>query len=436
MRKAFYRYIALFKSSIRLCLRIFYRRFEIRGVEAQVPAQGPVILAANHSNAFLDALIPAVWMPLNRQAMSITRSDVFNPRTDKLLRAFNMVPIYRFRDGYASLRNNDQTLDEVMQWFGHRDATLVIFPEGNHGPQRRLRPLQKGIARIAFQVLEQYPQQQDLVILPVGLYYSQRTHARGDMLAQVGEPLRVADFLPAYQAHAQKGYAALLEALSSRLRTLMVDIPDEARYEALDRLRAWFSGEEAARRGLAPGLAGELEAGRELLKDLQKSVESSDFQQFESDVQAYAEALAQAGLDDAALRQPVQPALALGARGLLLLAGLPLFAYGWLNHALPYALIQRLAARFRDDQFHGPVKFIAAWALFPLFYALQSLLALLLAGPPEGLAYLLSLPLSGWLALRGREEGAALWAAGRLRRHPGLRAQRKALYDKLLRMIA
>ena len=59
---------------VRLAIRLFYRKVEIQG-EENLPMEGPVLLAPNHQNAFMDALLPATLCP--RIIHFLVRADVF-----------------------------------------------------------------------------------------------------------------------------------------------------------------------------------------------------------------------------------------------------------------------------------------------------------------------------------------------------------------------
>src|SRR6056297_3984123 len=76
-----------------------------------------------------------------------------HPLIARILTFLKLLPIYRIRDGYESLQRNDWILEKVGDLLQHK-RSLVIFPEGNHSAERRLRPLKKGICRIAFQAEE------------------------------------------------------------------------------------------------------------------------------------------------------------------------------------------------------------------------------------------------------------------------------------------
>jgi 1-acyl-sn-glycerol-3-phosphate acyltransferase len=59
---------------VRWWLSIHYKRIFVGGLE-NFPAKGPVLLAANHGNAFLDAI--TVCLSVNRPVWFLARADIF-----------------------------------------------------------------------------------------------------------------------------------------------------------------------------------------------------------------------------------------------------------------------------------------------------------------------------------------------------------------------
>jgi 1-acyl-sn-glycerol-3-phosphate acyltransferase len=51
---------SLVRALTRLLLRLFYARIEVVGAE-NVPATGPLIVAANHHNSIVDAMLLMAW---------------------------------------------------------------------------------------------------------------------------------------------------------------------------------------------------------------------------------------------------------------------------------------------------------------------------------------------------------------------------------------
>jgi 1-acyl-sn-glycerol-3-phosphate acyltransferase len=75
-----------------------------------VPANKPVLIAANHPTAFIDPILMAtLFAP---PVYNMTRGDVFSkPFFRKLMEQCNMFPVYRQRDGYGGRNRNDEVFE-------------------------------------------------------------------------------------------------------------------------------------------------------------------------------------------------------------------------------------------------------------------------------------------------------------------------------------
>src|SRR6187455_2772390 len=133
---------SLFYSTLKtistISLKFYFRKWQVKGRE-HIPT-GPVIFVPNHQNAFLDAVIAACSSKKN--PWFLTRANVFDkPAAAWILNKLQMLPIYRFRDGFATLKKNEQVLDDIVGML-NRGNSILIFAEGNHDDQYSLRPLQ------------------------------------------------------------------------------------------------------------------------------------------------------------------------------------------------------------------------------------------------------------------------------------------------------
>ena len=77
----------------RLALQWFYREIEVVGMES-VPVDGPVLLASNHPNALVDALVVCCMLP--RPVVLTAKATLLeNPITRLLVRMVGVVPLRR-----------------------------------------------------------------------------------------------------------------------------------------------------------------------------------------------------------------------------------------------------------------------------------------------------------------------------------------------------
>mgnify|MGYP000647868222 CR=1 FL=1 len=136
----------LVKALVRFALWCYFKRIVLRGFSKKNHAKS-VIYLGNHQNALIDALLIATTT--RRKTTFLTRSDVFkNPLIGYFLRYIGMLPIYRFRDGVDTLSMNKPIFNRCGEVL-HNHEAILIFPEGNHGLKRRVRPLKKGFFKEA-----------------------------------------------------------------------------------------------------------------------------------------------------------------------------------------------------------------------------------------------------------------------------------------------
>ena len=147
-------------------MKIFCRKIIVNN-RAMLKKQGPLLLASNHPNSFLDAIILDILF--QKPIWSLARGDVFrNAFISKILTALKMFPVYRVSEGVENLNSNYETFENCKKLF--RDKGIVlIFSEGKCVNEWHLRTLKKGTARLA---INSWEENIPLEILPVGINYS------------------------------------------------------------------------------------------------------------------------------------------------------------------------------------------------------------------------------------------------------------------------
>ena len=397
-------FYTLLRAYFRAALAVFYRRIEVEGAE-HVPATGPLLIVANHPNALVDGLLVLTRLarPVSLAAKS-TLADA--PLVGLLFRAGNVVPIHRTRDVAAGAdpRRNVDSMAEIQRRFAEGGA-LLLFPEGQSHGDPSMRRFRHGASRLALDYVASGDTGR-LRILPVGLSYAAKARFRSRVLLRFGEPLAVSDWL---EANPKARPRNLTNALRERMATLALEYAD--RDEAILLQRA---ADVLELRGEAPPTLGRpgpplaervalierLRAGYRQLRE----EEPDTVADLASRVVGFRRRLRASGIAPRELHISMHPLRVLRfvlREGALLLVGLPLAAWGYLNHALPY-LATRLAARrlaVTPDQVASYAVF-GALVLFPLAYLLQLAVAWWRLPAVWAALYTVSLPLAGWFALR------------------------------------
>lgn len=163
-------------------LKFFTKRIQISGLE-NIPKSGAVLLASNHSNSFLDAVL--LCTHFDRRIWSLARGDVFKkPLAKKALSSLFMMPMYRLSEGKEYLGENDDTFRKCIELFKHGEMVL-IFSEGICLHQKELLPLKKGTGRLAQKA---WSDDIDVVVVPVGIRYNNFNKFGKVVNIQIGEP--------------------------------------------------------------------------------------------------------------------------------------------------------------------------------------------------------------------------------------------------------
>lgn len=154
------------KIIARLALPIYTRDIAINNKEL-LKHKGPLLLAANHPNSFLDAIILCTLF--DGTVYSLARGDAFkNKMAARFLYLFKMFPVYRVSEGVENMDENYKTFDECKALF-KKNGIVLIFSEGRCINEWHLRPLKKGTARLA---ISSWEDGINLEVLPVAINYS------------------------------------------------------------------------------------------------------------------------------------------------------------------------------------------------------------------------------------------------------------------------
>ena len=125
------------------------------------------MLAVNHPNSFLDAVILCTLF--DKPVYSLARGDAFKNRFfARLLLSFKMLPVYRVSEGVENLEENYKTFEQCKDIF-KQGGIVLILSEGRCINEWHLRPLKKGTARLA---ISSWQESIDVKVLPVAINYS------------------------------------------------------------------------------------------------------------------------------------------------------------------------------------------------------------------------------------------------------------------------
>jgi 1-acyl-sn-glycerol-3-phosphate acyltransferase len=201
----------------RIGILIFCRKIVINKPEL-LKIKGPVLLAANHPNSFLDSII--IDTLFEQPVWSLARGDVFKkPFYIRLLTSLRILPVYRTSEGVENLSENYRTFEACIGIF-RKNGVICIFSEGKCVNEWHLRPLKKGTARLAMKAWEENI---PLKVLPVGINYSSFFRFGKNIFLNFGEIIEQ-DPLKKTEAdgHRHQSFNAIL---TQQLQQLVFEIP-------------------------------------------------------------------------------------------------------------------------------------------------------------------------------------------------------------------
>lgn len=221
---------SILKPYVDYCCGSVYSRTMTRGIE-NIPRDGAVILAPNHSNTLMDALVVLKSNP------GITvfgaRADIFRkPFIARLLRFARIVPMVRVRDGLHNVVQNYKTMEEIVEVL-ENSIKFCMFSEGTHRMKHSMLPIRKGIFRIALAANEKFGAEKPVYVLPMGLEYGSYVRYKSSLVISYGNPINITEFVKEHDGCSeQELYRLLTEELRQRMSEVITYINDDGDYEA------------------------------------------------------------------------------------------------------------------------------------------------------------------------------------------------------------
>ena len=393
----------IFKTLLRVALRIFFRKLQTNNMD-HIPQDKATIFVANHQSAFMDALLIGTLLPQPLQFIS--RGESFNtPIKRWFYGLFNMTPVYR-KFANPELMHKNEGLLETYQQLLLDNKSVMIFPEGISKIERRLYKIKTGAARIILGAAEAADYQQEIVVIPVGLNYTNPHQFRSDVLINFGEPIPLAEYFEQHQENAWEAVTELTARIKQEIKDLCFTIEDKKLDHLYDAIETLYE-EELVTEATMPeqGLPRVFKIKREVANAIHffNQHEPKRVKQAKDRFQHFYDLMQKFQIQKTWLKTN---ASTISTWALIkLVIGVPIYWYALINNALVITINKTLTDRvvYRPD-FYGSILFIAGFFLFPLFYGLQIMaVGLLTHSFIWTIIYANSLLTSSYFALRYQE---------------------------------
>lgn len=398
---------------IKLPFKFYYSQFSIYHWE-HVPKGKPVIFAITHRNAFMDSL--AFVNTKNTQVFQLARGDAFNNRLlKKLFFFFHMLPIWRERDK-AGNRNisNDATFNACYELLS-KNQMLGIYPEGDCINENRIRPLKKGICRIAFGAMEAYNWAPDIQIVPVGVNYSDAEKFGQWQMIHFGVPISVAEYKSMYAANELNAVSALKDRIESGMRQVALHIPHSPYAADIENLSEILSRHNILVSKQSFNPITKFDEQKRIIAKLEHMRQASQhtLSEIARHLHKYQKLLHHFRFRENTFDPGRQEVLVMVSMALYFLLMAPVFAFGLAVNYLPYKLIEKaVEKKVKRRIFYSSLKYVAGIILYPIWYFLLFILTWILTGSAiSGLLFLMAFPVAGMIAFNYWKDMKKWWSA-------------------------
>lgn len=424
---------------------IIHKRVIINGKE-NIPKDKPIVFAPNHQNALSDPM--AVLLHTPYQPVWLARADIFKNKTAAfILRFMKIMPVYRIRDGKDQLANNDTTFENSIKVLKSNGA-LALFPEAAHSGKRQMLSHKKAVPRIVFMAEEKSDENIDIHIIPTGIYYSSYWKFNRSVLVNLGEPIRVKDYLSGYHENANAATLALRDTLYKAIDQLTLNIRSKKHYSDFELIRKFYGKTFLAKQGFDYSPNALFRSDQKLCRKLDM-LESSDPEQTEllaKQTREYQRLLKKHHLRNWLVDQPKNNFLKILQNKAILLIGLPVFLYGFILNFLPFIGIDTLVRKkVRDVAFWSTFTLLLGVLIFPLVYLIELwMLSGFIPGIWLKLGFLISAPFFGKVAFLWHILFRKTWGRTNLlslklfnkKAYQQLITRKKNLFDQLDKLLS
>ena len=396
-----------------IALKLFFRRIETVNADT-VPSGTGVIFVINHPNGLVDPAL--VFTALPRRISFLAKSTLFKmPVISFLLKTVEALPVYRKLDAGEDVSKNQKTFEAAQRRL-RSGGSIALFPEGVSHNSPKLLPMKTGAARIALGAVSVGGGEPiDLRIVPVGLYYTNKTTFRSEVVLHFGESFSVAPVELDDEGQPQRDAVKVLTAkIEEALKEVTLNAETEAELHTASIAEQIFAAASEENINLGDKLEFQK---RYVEEDTQNGMDNG----LKNRLHEFDEKLNAIGLEPnhlslANLRRGFVVRQALFQTWVLVML-MPLSIFGAILHFPAYQLSKlaaHLFSRHGADDVASTVKVLAGMIFFPLTWLITAAILYFLSG--SWMLAAASIPFSfiaGYIALYSLEEATEMSGWGR-----------------------
>lgn len=426
---------------INIPFRFYYSKFVVHKWE-NVPLDKPVIFAITHRNAFMDSL--AFVATKNTQVFQLARGDAFStPFLSNLFYFFHMLPIWREQDKGGNRNiSNDETFDACYELLS-KNQMLGIYPEGDCINVNTVRPLKKGICRIAFGAMEKYNWIPDVQIVPVGVNYSDAEKFREWKMIHFGEPISVKAYKDLYLQNSNQATAELKDVIEAGMREVGQHIPPSHYVADIDQLMTIAGRQNILDRREEYDPVSKFYEQKKIIAGLEKlrTDNHEEMSELVKQLHKYQKLMQQFNFRENTFDKYRQNGLVIILMLLYFVVMLPVYLFGLAVNYLPFTLIRiQVEKRVKRKIFYSSLKYAAGIILYPLWYLILFITIWIITGSiVSGILFLLSFPFAGIIAFHYWYDLQKWWSVIRFKyirkRGDAMFAQMTAMRQQIINKV-
>lgn len=370
-----------------------YRKIEVTGKE-NIPTDGAVIIAPNHCNTLMDALV--ILQAFKDENVFGARADIFNkPFIAKIMTFVRILPMVRQRDGLRNVLKNNETQEIIVDTLENK-VRFCMYPEGRHRPAHSLQTLGKGTFRAALAANSKFGDKMPVYIVPTGIEYGDYFRYRSTCLITFGEAINVTEFVKGLNVENEvQMIEPLRKELASRMSKLITFIKDDEQLYNKWALTKMLAADKGLRYGdFGRSLHKGMLANREIVAEIEKACENKpeEMENLLEKVAEFDKKRRKKGISIYSFRKKNEALNAVG-KAFAALIGLPYWIFSAIVSSPMWLTYNLLRSKTRDKAFHNTVGFGVKLALGTILLITYAILAFCLLPWPYALALtLLTIP--------------------------------------------
>ena len=357
-----------------MAIKLFFNQISIQNKQI-VPNTSPIIFVANHPNFFMDPLIIGSYCP--RQLYFFAKSTLFNsPLKKRILTRLNLVPVYRKIDDKENMGGNVNSFNKGYRILENNGAFL-IFPEGISVGKRVLEKIKTGAARIGLEAELKNDFALNIVIIPIGLSYSDQVRFRSNIMIRFGSPIELSKFEKEYKTNEVETVKKVTLIIEKSLNNLTNYYQTDQIEDIVQGLELIYKMELMTELGMEVDNKNDDFIISKILTDAvqwYKDNEPALIIEFREKLNEYIDLLKQLDIRDEFLDPVRQEKRGWGKTKtiLFLVIGSPLFIWGIITNYIPYILPRVLVEITNKDQSEeASWKLIYGFIFFVFYYAVS-----------------------------------------------------------------